>query len=328
MDTPSAGRFSLACLAALLVGASTSPVFSQTRSTRPLAPGVLTVIPTAEEQGETFSGPGPIVEIVRGIPDLEWTPHYAAKSSTLLSLAQTAVLRRTIWNLEFAFKPMRLIEVDVPQPSGKMRRKLIWYLVYRIKNRGYALHPKPDTDRWGHTTHAIEEVNYDTRRFFPRFVLASHEFSKEYADRVIPAAQRSIQRREDPGVKLHNTVEITRIPIPLSDDRLDRGVWGVVTWEDVDPRIDFFSVYVGGLTNAYRFHDRDGAFGVGDPPGTGREYTFKMLQLNFWRPGDEVLEHEREFRFGMPSEPNPAIEQQTLEKYGLERHLDHLWVYR
>ena len=31
----------------------------------------------------------------------------------------------------------------------------------------------------------------------------------------------------------------------------DNSVWGLATWEDVDPRVDFFSVYIKGLTNAY-----------------------------------------------------------------------------
>ena len=32
-------------------------------------------------------------------------------------------------------------------------------------------------------------------------------------------------------------------------------VWGVATWQDVDPNNVWFSVYVEGLTNAYRFSD-------------------------------------------------------------------------
>ena len=35
---------------------------------------------------------------------------------------------------------------------------------------------------------------------------------------MIPAAQRAIEQREDMGVKLLNSVEITKEPIPLSDD--------------------------------------------------------------------------------------------------------------
>ena len=175
---------------------------------------------------------------------------------------------------------------------------------------------------------AVEEVNFPTRRFFPQFVLRSLEFDKEYLDRVIPAAQRAIEQREDMGVKLLNSVEMTKVPIPLSDERADRSVWGVVTWEDVDPRTDFFSIFVGGLTNAFQFEDPPGAYKAGDPPGTGRIYRKKTLQLNFWRPGDAVLEHEREFRFGVPVDPDPTLQDAVNSQYGLKQRLDHLWVYR
>ena len=81
---------------------------------RTLAPGVLTVVPSASEDGETFSGPLPLVEVVTGIPDLDWVPNYTPKSNTLQELAKQVVLRRTIWHMEFAFKPLRMIEVDSP----------------------------------------------------------------------------------------------------------------------------------------------------------------------------------------------------------------------
>ena len=42
-------------------------------------------------------------------------------------------------------------------------------------------------------------------------------------------------------------------------------MWGVATWEYVDPRMDFFSIYVKGLTNAYRFADPPGAYKAGEP---------------------------------------------------------------
>jgi hypothetical protein len=114
----------------------------------------------------------------------------------------------------------------------------------------------------------------------------------------------------------------------LSNDRLDHSVWGFATWEDIDSRIDFFSIYVGGLTNAFRFVDVPGAFKVGDPPLKGREFADKTLQLNFWRPGDNRYEHEKELRFGVPIESDPAKQRAILEKYGIPRRLDYLWVYR
>jgi hypothetical protein len=296
-----------------------------------LARGVLTVIPPLPEKQETVSGPLPIVELVAGMPDLNWTPHYDPKSNTLHEMAKRVSFRRRIWCLEFAFKPLRMIEVDIPQPSGKMQRKLVWYLVYRVRNEGYDLNPVGTTDRWKHEIFQVDDnVTIEPLRFFPHFVLRSAEFDKEYLDRIIPAAQRAIQERENPGagIRLYNSVEITEQKIPLSDGRIDKSVWGVATWEDVDPRIDFFSVFVRGLTNAFRFEDPPGAYQAGAAPGTGRQFEFKTLQLNFWRPGDALLEHEREIRFGVPVDPDPAAQQEILDKFGLRERLDYQWVYR
>jgi hypothetical protein len=99
-------------------------------------------------------------------------------------------------------------------------------------------------------------------------------------------------------------------------------------WEDVDPRIDFFCIYVSGLTNAFKIEDSPGAFKPGDPIGTGRTCRKKTLQLNFWRPGDSVFAHEREFRFGIPFNANPVVQKEILTHFGLEERLDYLWVNR
>ncbi len=297
-------------------------------SLRPLAPGVLTVIAPAREPAETFSGPRPIVEITAGIPGLDWDPNYEPKSETLLEQAKQVTFRRPIWNLEFAFKPLRMMEVDVPQTSGKMQRKVIWYMVYRVKNVGYDLSPAPVEEQQGKKVFNVERVNFPTRRFFPHFVLESHEFNKQYLDRLVVSAKKPIQARENPGVELLNSIEISQVLVPLSDERFDRSVWGYVTWEDVDPRIDYFSISIRGLTNAFRFEDPPGAFKPGSPPGTGRQFIFKTLRLNFWRPGDPINEHEKEIRYGVPVESDPAKQQAVLDKYGLTQRLDYQWVYR
>ncbi len=81
-------------------------------------------------------------------------------------------------------------------------------------------------------------------------------------------------------------------------------------WEDLDPRIDFFSIYVQGLTNAYRWKDEPGKFQKGSDLGTGRVLSRKTLKINFWRAGDEYYEKEKEIRLGAPGE------------------VDYEWVYR
>src|SRR5436853_1092989 len=87
---------------------------------RQFAPGVLTTIPPAPQAEEMFSGPVPLVELPIAIEGLEYDPKLAAKSRTVFEKSKGVLLRRTIWNLEFSFKPIRMTYVDVPQGSGRM----------------------------------------------------------------------------------------------------------------------------------------------------------------------------------------------------------------
>jgi hypothetical protein len=271
---------------------------------RAVAPGVeVTISPDAQE-AETYSRHD-IIEILQGIPGLDWTPKLSSTTQTLSEMATQTVFRRDIWCLEFTFKPLRMIWVDVPQASGKMQRKLIWYMIYRVKNTGGHLHPARQEDG-GYT---LETVARDVR-FFPQFVLEAEEYEKAYLDRIIPVAIAAIQQKEDPNRTLLNSVEIGSRKIPVSTELVDHSVWGVATWEDIDPRVDFFSVYVQGLTNAYRWIDPPGSFQTGDPPGTGRFLQQKALVLNFWRPGDSFVEDQRTIRFGRPGK------------------VDYFWIYR
>lgn len=301
-------------------------VVAQQTPVRKLAPGVLTTIPPEPTTDETFQGPIPLTKVT----GLDWTPNYAPKSETLRARASRVVLRRNIWNLEFTFKPLRMIPVDIPQPSGKMQRKLIWYMVYRVRNNGGHLNPVPIADRFGHEVYGTETadavLNYgasapsENLRFFPHFVLRDHESGKSYLDRIIPVAIPVIQRREMKvdSPPLFNSVEITRIGLPVSTPDAPKDVWGVVTWEDVDPRTDYLSIFVQGLTNAFRL--------VETPEGVAN--LSKTLQLNFWRPGDAVYEHEKEIRYGVPAVANEAEQAKILKMYGIQERLDHLWVYR
>lgn len=188
-----------------------------------------------------------------------------------------AQLLPPVWALHFWYKSLRMIEVDVPQADGRLEKKLVWYLIYRVVNRG-------DTPV----------------RFVPRMVLSSLDTEKQYLDRLIPVALGPIQRREDRGRRFLNKVEMAR-EIPPSPEGRDVSVWGVATWEDVDPRTDRFNIYVQGLTNALRWTDHEDG---------GRTIMYKTLQLNFWRPGDEFFQDESEVRVGGPGE------------------LDYTWIYR
>ncbi len=288
---------------------------------RQLAPGVLTTIQPSLEPDDTVSTHS-IMELEAN-PALNWKPEFMAGNETLLGMAEQVKFHREIYCLEFSFKPLRMIEVDVPVASGGTVHKLVWYLVYRVRNTGQVLKPTVKDDG----VFTTELVKGGPVRFLPQFVLVSHDrqangqpISKSYLDRVIPAADAAISEREKVGYPLLNSVEMAEQPIPVSEGRIDRGVWGVATWVDVDPRIDFFSILVGGLTNAYRWTDNPAAYHVGDTPGRGRRFTHKMLELNFWRPGDEVEPNEREFRYGAPLGKSNF--------YGVSDGVAYQWVYR
>jgi hypothetical protein len=156
-------------------------------------------------------------------------------------------------------------------------------------------------------------------RFFPHFVFRSLDLNKEYLDQVIPVAIPVIQEREMRGAKLYNSVEITKVEIPVSTENDDKSVWGVVTWEDVDPRTKFFSIFVQGLTNAYRL----GANAQGRIV-----HLQKTLQLNFWRPGDSFNLREEEIRYGIPAYTDTNDLSRALAFYNLKDRVDHLWIYR
>ena len=231
---------------------------------RQLAPGIEKTILPNRQDDESFSRHD-VVELLKVNPDFDW--------------AKDIRFTHPIWDLEFTFKPMRMIEVDVPTADGRFQRKLIWYLVYHVKNTGA-----------------------DPVDFKPWFLLESADGKKRYPDRLIPVAVGAIQRREDPRRKLSNSVEMAT-EIPSSADGVDRSLWGVVTWEDIDPRIDQFALYISGLSSAYKWTD--------DAAADKRKFVHKTLKLNFWRPGDEFHEHEREIRLGTP-----------------DGKVDYEWVYR
>lgn len=306
---------------------TTATVRSRAKAPKKLAPGVLTVIRPVPEEDETKSGPREVVEVVHGIQGLDWQPIYSPKSETVKEIAKQMVFRRPVWNLEFAFKPLRMIIVDVPQPSGRMKRKLIWYMVYRVKNNGNHMRPSSKQDQWGHKTYTTDRVHH-TVRFFPQFILESHDYKKAYLDRLIPAAKGPIRKREDPNIRLYDSVNISSVDIKVSTPRTDRSVWGVAMWENVDPKIDFFSIYIKGLTNAYIWEDPPGAYKPGDPPGKGRQFTYKTLKLNFWRTGDAVNPHEKEIHYGVPTYTDRKKQDIVHKAYGVSEAVDHLWIYR
>jgi hypothetical protein len=173
--------------------------------------------------------------------------------------------REGIWILDFAFKPMRIVRVDLP---GKGRRP-IHYLYYRVINR-----------------------TGEPRMFVPQFTVVT-DTRKRYEDQVIPQAVEVIRAREDATKDLYGNVDAVGILPPSgSKQGIDDAIFGVAVWDGIDPHADRFSVYVRGLSNGYR---------TITPPGGGEpQIQYKTLRIDFLRPGDEFNLNEREIRLADP----------------------------
>ena len=327
------------CLSLALTPIATSALAQPAVRFRKLAPGVtITVAPNTQE-GETYTGPLKL----RYLPTVDFTPNYAPKTETLFERAKHVTLRREVWGFEFMFKPLRMIEADIPQPDGRMKKKNIWYIVYRLRNIGGAYAPKPETDVFGKfTPEKVDTLDPKVvtmpNRFYPIFVMegwVQDPITKEYAkvpytDRVIPSALGQIRDKEEPGVPLaselpleeggkkhyedlvtpcfRDSVQFHRIMLPLSNEENENTFWGIATWEDIDPRVDYVSIFIQGLTNAFRFHEL---------PDGKRKYLYKTLQLNFWRPGDALNESDDRIRFGVPLVSNPLDQIRLFEMYNI-----------
>lgn len=308
-----------------IAAAQDPPKDPSTQEQTEFAPGVVTVIPPAPKPEETYEGPQTLQSLLDAYPEIQYggeshpngEPHFDPRSRTLVEMAKQVILRREIYGFELSFKPLRQIYIDIPQPNGRYKRKLIWYMVYRIRYLGGDLRPAADTVAGVPIYKRVEEIHYDSRRFFPMFVLHDHSSGNEYVDRILPAAKEKIAIREQITAPLHNSVEISKVPIPYTTDSAAPGVWGLVTWEDVNPNLDFVSIDVYGLTNAF---EQDGE-------GDDAPYRRKALQLNFYRPGDTMRQTEDRIRFGTPAFEDPAEQAYILEKYGLDERLDYRWIF-
>ena len=325
-------------------------LFGQELSAKPLlAPGVLTVIPPDIDY-ESVTNRNDMTELLSVLPEIDPALQDEVRFKPEV-WAKEIRYARDVWCLQFSFKPLRIIEVDIPNAQGSYDKKQVWYLVYNVENLGPAklnerkinsslgsevpigdnksLPVPEDKTPQNLPRSAVLEVRQQTGlfeprpgnnepiRFVPQFELATRrlvlgvmpidnsetgkrEWQTEtkaisYSDRIIPLALPAIMRRE--GIdKLETTVTITNKEIAPGQD-----LWGVAMWTDIDPRIHEFSIYVSGLTNAYRWSDRvtaDGTYENTGKLGEGRVLSRKVLKTNWWRVGDQNSVRESQIHFG------------------------------
>jgi hypothetical protein len=219
----------------------------------------------AQEPGQ-FPGPPP-VEPVTLLPTLPTVPVRRGAPAYNVQMVDASLLPRDnpkIWVLDFAFKQLRMIDVEVP---GKGRRQ-VHYLYYRVTNHT----GKP-------------------REFVPHFVLMT-DTRKRYEESVLPKAVELIRAREDYSIPLLGATDIDGVIPPSTKTGVDDAVFGAAVWDGVDPNADRLSIYVRGLS--------DGFQEVPAPDGGKPTVKYKTLRIDLIRRGDAFHLNEKEIELADP----------------------------
>jgi hypothetical protein len=177
-----------------------------------------------------------------------------------------------------------MIYVPVTDPkTGKSRKELVWYIAYRALVRAGSRVPE-----------SAEEAQ-DRPIFVPEFTFVTDDDGKvqTYADRILPEAQKAINKRERYQYK--NSVDVVG-PLPQitpDSSKQLKSLDGVATWTGIDPDTDFFTVYMTGFSNGYK---------VSQGPDGQEIVLRRTLMQKFWRPSDRFDQSEDEIRLkGEPS---------------------------
>lgn len=264
----------------------------------------LTVIPP-DQSVDDVSQKANLHELAQGRGGA-WDPSHAPSHETLIGLASDRQFLRDIWCLEFAYRPPRTIEVEVPGENLEIQKERVWYLLYRVRNIAVDENADVASGLGGSARQVVfekdEEGNDDLTRpttkfinqsihFEPHFVFETHEAlsrdeglleHQDHLDRLVSSAIVPISRREKilPDM-LYDSVSISERPIQPGEER-----WGVAIWQDIDPRIDFFTVFIYGLTNSIRWrHDAEFETDLEHAPEYERR-ELECLRLDFYHPGD------------------------------------------
>ena len=306
----------------LVLGSFAAHSMAAPPAARQLAPGVLTTIPPNFEPDDTVSTHD-IVEI-RANPALQWKPEFMTASRTLYGMADKVKFRRD------DLLPRVLVQAaadDRGRRAGRpaaSERKLVWYLVYRVRNTGQVLKPVEGDDG----VFTAELAKGGPVRFLPQFVLESQDRQAD-GERDFESVSRSRdpgrRRRDQPARNARPACCSTasRWPSSRSPSATAASTTACGAWRpgptSIRGSISFRSTSAASRTPIA---------GTTRRPRTsrairrarGRRFTRKTLQLNFWRPGDELQPNEREIRFGVP--------RGKADLYDVAEGVAYRWVYR
>lgn len=277
---------------------------------RPLAPGVLKVIPAEIDQRDAHSLP----MSVPGLVAPSYIPEVFPETDTLHASTRQVVMFRDVYQYEFAFLPLRQIKVNAINTAGDNRQVNVWFLPFRVRDVGATItHESFQDPKFGFTDSEPKagvdqlDANVLHKRFFGNFVLTGwvqtyengpggeqvpkyHEV--EYQNMTLPQIHAQVAREEDPEQEYFDCVQLAQQILEKYPAESDQGgKWGIAIWYNVDPRLDYVSVKVSGLTNAFRLEHL---------PDNNIRVKQRILQLNFWRPGDAIDQHEDRIIYGIP----------------------------
>ena len=188
-----------------------------------------------------------------------------------------------LYVMEVTFKPMRMRWVSLTDPkTGVKKREVIWYLVYKAVNRPLDRRVDQSDTKPKNTEDKIPPI-----LFVPEFTLVTTDGDRRkiYPDTIIPQALADIVKRESkPHRKLTLKDSVGNVgPVPAvtaETAATENAVFGVAMWRGIDPETDFFTVYIGGFSNAFKT--------VG-----GISYQKTIVQ-KYQRPGDRFFLTETE----------------------------------
>ena len=268
---------------------------------RKLAPGVLTVVPASFDAQDTALGPYDL-DLVKKFPELAWEapnfqdnkPNFASSEETLVQLSKGVTFRpKRVWSLEFAFKPVRSISVEIPNSQGELQKRVAYYMVYAVRDPGKAV--KSAASENSSDIKMVDLASSPIRTLL-RFQIVSKERDFMQDSSVEPIAKAMIEAKERIGQPLLDPIEMSQIRIPSDGTP----VWGVANWMDVDPKADFFAVDVRGLTSAYQIRKDE---------SNETKFDRKTLRIYHWRAGDDLAPENHRIRLGVPPYVGPDKEE-------------------
>ncbi len=306
------------CVAALFT--------TSAQAQKSFAPGVLKVIKPVISGRDAHSLPmalpGISQEYIDQADKTQWNT--IDDTDTLRGQTRSVIFHRDVWQHEFSFLPLRQLNVTASNLSGDLKAKSIWYMVFRVRNTGTNVsHELIEDPKFGTIDYepqknvkSLDPITLSDR-FFGSFQLSgwvqdpdTGEYRElTYADRVSPKIGKIIRAEEDQGQPLLDKVQLAQSILERYPESTDEGgTWGVVVWYNVNPALDFVSLKISGLTNAYRMEIN---------PDKTITFENKTLQLNFYRPGDGIDQADDQIQYGIPLTDDPREQMEIARRYHL-----------